>query len=130
MDYEVPHDLKYTPTHEWVRIKGDLAIVGITDYAQHQLGDIVYIEFPNIGTSFEKGKSAGEIESVKAIEDFFMPLSGKITEINEKIVDNPELVNKSPYKDGWMLKVKITKFAEVNQLLSVEAYKELIEKED
>lgn len=130
MDYKVPRDIKYTPTHEWVKIEGDLAISGITDYAQHQLGDIVYVEFPDIGTSFEKGTSAGEIESVKAVEDFFMPLSGKIIEVNEKIVNNPELLNKSPYEDGWMLKVKITKPKEINQLLSVETYKELIEKED
>jgi len=130
MDYEFPDNLKYTKTHEWLRIEDNTATVGITDFAQHQLGDIVYIEFPEIGVILEKQNSAGEIESVKAVSELSMPLSGKIIEVNSNLVDNPELVNSSPYGSGWMLKLEYTNELEINDLLSVEDYKRIAEEEN
>ena len=129
MDYEFPDNLKYTKTHEWVRIEDKTATVGITDFAQHQLGDIVYIELPEIGVILEKQNSAGEIESVKAVSELSMPLSGKIIEVNSNLVDNPELVNSSPYGSGWMLKLEYTNELEISDLLSVEDYKRIAEEE-
>jgi glycine cleavage system H protein len=104
--------------------------MGITDFAQHQLGDIVFVELPEIGATFERGDSIGEIESVKAVDEFFMPLSGEIIENNEKIKDNPELVNSSPYIDGWFVKIKINKFSEIKALLSTKQYEDLLLKEE
>ena len=130
MDYEFPNNLKYMNTHEWVRIEGKTATVGITDFAQHQLGDIVYIELPEKGASLEKQTSAGEIESVKAVGELLMPLSGKIIDVNSNLVDNPELVNSSPYASGWMLKLEYTNELEINDLLSVEDYKRIAEEEN
>ncbi len=130
MDYEFPDNLKYTKTHEWLRIEDNTATVGITDFAQHQLGDIVYIELPEIGVILEKQNSAGEIESVKAVSELSMPLSGKIIEVNSNLVDNPELVNSSPYGSGWMLKLEYTNELEINDLLSVEDYKRIAEEEN
>ena len=104
MDYEFPDNLKYTKTHEWLRIEDNTATVGITDFAQRQLGDIVYIELPEKGAILEKQSIVGEIESVKAVGELLMPLSGKIIEVNSNLVDNPELVNSSPYGPGWILK--------------------------
>ncbi len=130
MDYKFPDNLKYTSTHEWVKIDDEEAIVGITDYAQYQLGDIVFVELPDIGMVFEKGSNAGEIESVKAVGDFIMPLSGEVIEINENLADAPELVNASPYGEGWMIKIKINHDDEFKDLLNVEQYKKLVEKED
>ena len=130
MDYKFPNDIKYTSTHEWIKIEDNIGTVGITDYAQHQLGDIVFIELPDVGMIFEKGSNAAEIESVKAVGDLLMPLSGEIIEINEKLTNNPELVNKSPFEEGWIMKIKINHNDEIGDLLSVEQYKELIEKED
>jgi len=130
MDYELPENLKYTKTHEWVRIEDNTASLGITDYAQHQLGDIVYIELPEKGVNLERQSTAGEIESVKAVGELLMPLSGKIIEINNNLVDNPELVNSSPYGSGWMLKLEYTNELEINDLLSVEDYKRITEEEN
>ncbi|MBY9015284.1 MAG: glycine cleavage system protein GcvH [Candidatus Lokiarchaeota archaeon] len=130
MDYEFPDNLKYTKTHEWVRIEDKTATVGITDYAQHQLGDIVYIELPEKGANLERQKSAGEIESVKAVGELLIPLSGKIIEINSTLVDNPEVVNSSPYGSGWMLKLEYKNELEINDLLSVEDYKRIVEEEN
>lgn len=130
MDYEFPDNLKYTKTHEWLRIEDNTATVGITDFAQHQLGDIVYIELPEIGVILEKQNSAGEIESVKAVSELSMPLSGKIIEVNSNLVDNPELVNSSPYGSGWMLKLEYTNELEINDLLSGEDYKRIAEEEN
>ena len=130
MDYTIPADLKYTSTHEWVRISDKIAIIGITDYAQHQLGDIVFVELPEVGHIFEKESIAGEIESVKAVGEFIMPISGEIVEINESISNEPELVNKSPYEEGWLIKVHIDHFDEVDELLTADKYQELIEKEE
>jgi glycine cleavage system H protein len=127
MDYEFPDDLKYTSTHEWIRIEDFIAIVGITDYAQHQLGDIVFVELPEVGMVFEKGSNAVEIESVKAVGDLIMPLSGEIIAINEKLADNPELINTSPFGDGWMIKIKYSHLSEKDELLSAENYKQIIQ---
>lgn len=129
MEYEFPDDLKYMKTHEWVRIEGDIATIGITDYAQHQLGDIVYVELPEIGRTLEKESSAGEIESVKAVGEILMPLSGEIVEINAIIIESPESINSSPYGAGWMMKIKVSNSSEINELLSVEDYKKIIEEE-
>jgi glycine cleavage system H protein len=129
MEYEFPDDLKYMKTHEWVRIEGDTATIGITDYAQHQLGDIVYVELPEIGRTLEKESSAGEIESVKAVGEILMPLSGEIVEINDIIIESPESINSSPYGAGWMMKIKVSNSSEINELLSVEDYKKIVEEE-
>jgi glycine cleavage system H protein len=130
VEYKIPSELNYAPTHEWVKLNNKIATVGITDYAQHQLGDIVFVELPEVGHIFEKDSIACEIESVKAVGEFYMPLSGEIVEINENIADNPELVNQSPYDEGWILKINITHSEELYDLLSAEDYKELIEKEE
>jgi glycine cleavage system H protein len=130
MDYKILDNLKYTSTHEWVKIEGKIAVAGISDYAQHQLGDIVYIEFPNVGDILKKGSTAGEIESVKAVGEFIMPLTGTITEINELLSENPETVNQSPYDKGWLVKIKISNIKEESELVSANDYKKLIESED
>ena len=130
MDYELPDSLKYTSTHEWIRIENSDATVGITDYAQHHLGDIVFVELPEVGMVFEKGSNVAEIESVKAVGDLLMPLSGEIIEINQNLVDNPELVNSSPFSEGWMIKIKYSHASEVNELLTTNNYKQLIQKEE
>ena len=129
MNYEFPDILKFTKTHEWVRIEDKIATVGITDFAQHQLGDIVYIELPEKGVNLEKQSSAGEIESVKAVGEVLMPLSGKIIDINSTLADSPELVNTSPYDSGWILKIEYTDKLEINDLLLVEDYKRIVEAE-
>ncbi|MFW9940880.1 MAG: glycine cleavage system protein GcvH [Candidatus Thorarchaeota archaeon] len=130
MSYEFPSELKYTTTHEWVDLHDNVATVGITDYAQHQLGDIVFVELPTAGIVLEKESNAGEIESVKAVGDLLMPLSGEIIEVNEKLAENPELVNSSPFMDGWMIKIKISHPNEIDELISVEQYKELVKSEE
>jgi glycine cleavage system H protein len=130
MDYEFPNNLKFTKTHEWVRIEDKIATIGITDFAQHQLGDIVYIELPEKGANLERQSSAGEIESVKAVGELLMPLSGKIIKVNSNLVDNPELVNSSPYGSGWILKLEYTNKLEIDDLLSVEDYKRIAEEEN
>jgi len=130
MSYEFPSKLMYTTSHEWVRIENSLATVGITDYAQRQLGDVVFVELPDIGMVFEKESHAGEIESVKAVGDLLMPLSGEVKEINEQLAVNPELVNNSPYNGGWMMKIIISHPNEIDELISVEQYKELVKSEE
>jgi len=130
MSYEFPSELMYTTTHEWVRIENNFATVGLTDYAQHQLGDVVFVELPDIGMVLEKESNAGEIESVKAVGDLIMPLSGEVMEINEQLDGSPELVNSSPYDGGWMMKIKISHPNEIDELISVEKYKELVKSEE
>ena len=130
MDNEFPYNLKYTKTHEWIRIEGKTAIVGITDFAQHQLGDIVYIELPEKGVNLERQSSVGEIESVKAVGELLMPLSGKIIEVNDTLAENPELVNSSSYGSGWIFKLEYTNELEIHDLLSVEEYKRIAEEEN
>ena len=121
-----PDNLKYTTEHEWIRIEGKFGWIGITDYAQSELGDVVFVEIPAAGSKIEKGKSFGTIEAVKAVSDLFAPVTGEIAEVNADVKDHPEIVNKDPYGNGWMVKISITNPAEVNALLDVQAYKSLI----
>ena len=125
---EFPNNLKYTTDHEWIRVEDRIGWVGITDYAQSELGDIVYIEIPALGTKIEQGKSFGTIEAVKAVSDLLAPVSGEIKEINTDLKDHPEVVNKDPYRAGWMVKVSITDLDQLNTHLDAQAYKSLIGK--
>jgi glycine cleavage system H protein len=122
----VPANLKYTKDHEWVRINGNEAVVGITDFAQHELGDIVFIEIETVGEKLGHGDVFGTVEAVKTVSDLFMPLSGTVTEKNEALDTSAELVNSDPYGQGWMIKVEIDDPSEVEDLLDAEAYKKLI----
>jgi len=122
----IPSNLKYTKDHEWVLVEGDIATVGITDFAQSELGDIVYVEIETVGENVSQEEVFGSIEAVKTVSDLFMPLTGEILEFNEKLDTNPELVNSDPYGDGWMVKVKISNNDEISQLLSDEAYGNLV----
>jgi glycine cleavage system H protein len=121
-----PAELKYTKDHEWIRIEGDIATVGITDFAQGELGDIVYVEIETVGETVAREEVFGTVEAVKTVSDLFMPLTGEVLELNAKLEGEPELVNKDPYGDGWMVKVKISDMSEVDGLLSADAYKTLI----
>ncbi|HYX09305.1 MAG TPA: glycine cleavage system protein GcvH [Bacteroidales bacterium] len=122
----VPENLLYTKDHEWIRVDGNNAVVGVTDYAQGELGDIVFIEIETEGESLEKEEVFGTIEAVKTVSDLFMPVSGKVTEVNGKLEDQPEQVNKDPYGDGWMVKIAIDNQDELKDLLTPDKYKELI----
>jgi len=121
-----PTDRRYTKEHEWVRVENDLSVVGVTDYAQDQLGDIVYLDLPSPGTQVKQLDKLGEIESVKAVSDLYSPVSGEVTEVNQEVIDKPELVNQSPYQEGWLVRVRLADPAEVDKLLSAEQYDELI----
>jgi len=122
-----PEDLKYTKEHEWIRMNDDgIATVGITDFAQGELGDIVYVEVETQGQTIEKDELFGTIEAVKTVSDLYMPVSGEVIEFNETLEDDPELVNSSPYDEGWMIKIKLSNMDEVNELLTLSEYKELI----
>jgi glycine cleavage system H protein len=121
-----PADRRYTKEHEWVRVEDDLGTIGITDYAQDQLGDIVYVDLPSPGTPVKQLEKLGEIESVKAVSDLYSPVSGEVAEVNQEVNDRPEVVNQSPYEDGWLLRVRLADPAEVESLLSAEQYDELI----
>ena len=122
----LPEDLKYTKDHEWVRIEGDVATVGITDFAQGELGDIVYVEVETVDETLDREEVFGTVEAVKTVSDLFLPLSGEIIEFNEALEDEPEKVNADPYGDGWMIKLKISDSSEIDDLLSADDYKELI----
>ncbi|MHA3789062.1 glycine cleavage system protein GcvH [Flavobacterium hauense] len=122
----IPADLKYTKDHEWVKIEGDVATVGITDFAQKELGDIVYVEVETLDQTLDKDEVFGTVEAVKTVSDLFLPLSGEIIEFNDSLETTPEKVNSDPYGDGWMVKVKISDASEVDGLLSSDQYKELI----
>jgi len=122
----IPQDLKYTKDHEWVRVEGDTAVIGITDFAQKELGDIVFVEIETEGETLNKEEVFGSIEAVKTVSDLFMPISGEITTFNDALEASPETVNSDPYGDGWMVKVKIADIAELDELLSAEAYADLI----
>lgn len=122
----VPENLKYTKDHEWIRVEGDVAVIGVTDYAQSQLGDIVYVEIETEGDELDKEEVFGTIEAVKTVSDMFMPIAGEVEEVNAALEDAPDAVNKDPYGDGWMIKVKIADESQLEELLSAEAYKELI----
>ncbi len=119
----VPSNLKYTKDHEWIKVDGDVATVGVTDFAQSQLGDIVFIEIETVGETLAKEEVFGTIEAVKTVSDMFMPVSGEVLEVNPKISEQPDVVNKDPYGNGWMIKVKIANPAELNELLSPDQYK-------
>lgn len=123
---EFPSNVKYTKEHEWIRVEGDEAYVGITDYAQEQLGDIVFVDITAEGETLEKDEVFGTIEVVKTISDLFIPVAGEILEQNEALADNPELVNKDPYGEGWLIKIKPNDVSDVNDLLDAEAYKALV----
>lgn len=121
-----PAELKYTKDHEWVRVEGDVAYIGITDYAQGELGEIVYVDITTEGETIGKEDVFGTIEAVKTVSDLFMPVSGEVVEINSALEDKPELVNESPYNDGWLVKIKPTNTAELDELLSAADYQQLI----
>jgi len=123
----VLEDLLYTESHEWVRVNGDIATIGITDFAQHELGDIVFVELPEVGTKVSSGEPCGSIEAVKAVEDLFSPLSGKIEEKNSDLEDSPDLMNKSPYEDGWMIKIRLSNPDELENLLSAVEYSKILD---
>jgi len=122
----IPDTLRYTKDHEWIRVEGDYGVVGITDYAQSELGDIVFVELPQVGSSFSQGQSLGTIEAVKAVSDLFLPASGEIVEVNGNLGNAPELINKDPYGDGWMVKIRIKDHAEIDTLHDAKAYRSLI----
>ena len=121
-----PENLQYTKDHEWVRIEGSTGWLGVTDFAQSELGDVVFVELPAIGSVLEQGKSFGTIEAVKAVSDLYAPVSGVVLDVNKEVQDSPEVVNKEPYERGWMLKIKIENPAEVSHLLDAAAYKKLV----
>ncbi|MGK2907331.1 MAG: glycine cleavage system protein GcvH [Desulfuromonadales bacterium] len=126
---EFPEELKYTEEHEWVMVEEELAVIGITDFAQDALGDVVFVELPEVGTVLEAGKAFGVVESVKAVSDIYAPVSGVVEEINDDLVDAPEIINTSPYEDGWMIKIRMTDVADADALMDAEAYQALIAEE-
>ena len=121
-----PNNLLYTNEHEWIRVDGNEAFVGITDYAQSELGDIVFVELRNIDDEFKKNDVFGTIEAVKTLADLFLPVSGKVVEVNEKIENEPELINSDPYNDGWLVKISVSNADELTEILTPEDYKKLI----
>ena len=121
-----PSTLRYTKDHEWVRLDGDHAVIGITDFAQGELGDIVYVEVETIGETLDKETVFGTVEAVKTVSDLFMPVSGEVLELNPDLSSQPEVVNKDPYEKGWMITVRLTNLSEVDELLKAEAYKSLV----
>ena len=119
----IPSDLKYAKSHEWVRVSGDTGVVGITDHAQHELTDVVFVELPAVGRQVKAGEACAVVESVKTASDIYSPVSGQIVEVNKAAVDNPALVNTEPYGGGWFYKIQLSNLAELNNLLSPESYK-------
>jgi len=124
---KVLDNLKYTAEHEWLRVDGEDAYIGVTDFAQHELGDIVFVEVETVGEVLEKGETFGTIEAVKTVSDMYMPISGEVVEFNDALVENPELINKDPFGEGWVIKMRILKANQLDSLLSAEAYKKLTE---
>jgi len=123
---KVPKDLRYTKEHEWVRLKGDEAEVGITDFAQGELGDVVFVELPSVGTRLAQMKSFGTIDAVKTVSDLFAPVTGEVTAVNTDLKDNPALINQSPYEKGWMIRIRMSNPAEAEALLSAEGYEKAL----
>jgi glycine cleavage system H protein len=123
---KIPEDLRYTKDHEWVRVEGNVATVGVTDFAQSELGDIVFVEIETLDEELEKEEVFGSIEAVKTVSDLFMPIGGTVIEINENIESSPELVNSDPYGEGWMIKIEINEASDIENLLTAEAYSNLI----
>jgi glycine cleavage system H protein len=126
---EIPEELKYTDEHEWAKVEDELVVIGITDYAQDALGEIVYIELPSEGDEITKGDSFGGVESTKSVSDLYAPVSGEVIEVNESLLDSPETINEDPYGDGWLIKVRIHDSDEYDELMDSEQYSEFIEKE-
>ncbi len=126
---EFPQELKYSKEHEWIKVESNTVTIGITDYAQDSLGDVVYVELPQEGTAMVKGETFGVIESVKAVSDLYSPLSGNIIEVNDSIIDNPEVINEEPYGDAWMLKVELSSPEELDELLGSGDYQQYVEEE-
>src|SRR5690606_1537074 len=122
----IPSNLKYTKDHEWVKLEGDVATIGITDFAQSELGDIVYVEVETVDETLEADEIFGTVEAVKTVSDLFLPLSGEIVEFNTALEDEPEKINSDPYGDGWMIKLKISESSQIDALLTADAYKELV----
>ncbi|MDW7645976.1 MAG: glycine cleavage system protein GcvH [Desulfuromonadales bacterium] len=127
---EFPEELKYTEEHEWVLVEDTIITIGITDFAQDSLGDVVFVELPEVGAEVVAGKSFGVVESVKAVSDIYAPVSGEVVEINEELPDTPELINTSPYEDGWMIKVRINDPADLADLMDADAYQAFVEEEE
>jgi glycine cleavage system H protein len=125
----IPEDNRYAKTHEYAHTEGDVAVIGITDHAQKELGDVVAVELPQVGTQLDANEELGTIESVKAVSDLFAPVSGEVIEINEALTDRPELVNNDVYGDGWLIKIRMTDQTELDDLMSAEEYEEFLEKE-
>ena len=125
MSFKTPTDLQYTRSHEWIRIEGDTATVGITDYAQDALGDVVYVELPDVGASFEAGATFGAVESVKAASDLYLPVAGEVLEVNSALVEQPEILNSDPYGEGWMLRIRVA--PGVGALMSAGAYEKYVD---
>ncbi len=123
---DIPNELKYTKDHEWVRLEGDVATVGVTDFAQGELGDVVYVEVETLGETLDVEEVFGTIEAVKTVSDLFMPLAGEVLEVNENIEDEPEIVNEDAYGKGWMIKIKVSDVSKFDSLLSAEEYKVLV----
>jgi len=124
-----PEDNRYAKSHEYVHLEGTVATIGITDYAQKELGDVVFVELPQVGSVLDAGDELGSIESVKAVSELFSPMTGEVVEINEALADNPALVNTDPYGDGWMIRMRVSDATEVDELMTAEEYDEYIEKE-
>lgn len=125
----VPSDLKYTKDHEWVRVKGNSAVVGITDHAQKQLGDVVYVELPKVGATFAAEDPFGSLESVKAVSEAFSPLAGKVVKVNEELAESPELINEEPYGDGWLIELEISDSKQLAGLMDAAAYSDYVKEE-
>jgi glycine cleavage system H protein len=125
----VPDDLKYTREHEWARVKGTRVTVGITDFAQDQLGDVVFVELPSVGDEVKKGEAFGVVESTKAVSDLFAPVSGKVVEVNDPLVDAPETINEEPYEDGWLVVIEASDAKELGELLDGAAYRKFVDEE-
>ncbi len=126
----IPEGLKYTKEHEWIQVDGEVGIVGITDYAQNELSDIVFVELPEVGQKVAKGERVATLEAVKTVADVYSPVTGEVIEVNERLADEPDLINRDPYGDGWIVKIKIKNLDELNDLLSAEEYEKLVEEEE
>jgi glycine cleavage system H protein len=126
---EYPQGLKYSREHEWVKVEGSTALIGITDFAQDELGDVVYVELPDIGAELEANNTFGVVESVKAVSDLYAPVSGTVTEVNDQLNDEPETVNSAPFEDGWMLRIEMSDPSEMDSLLGADEYKAFVEEE-
>ena len=124
-----PEDNRYARSHEYVHVEGDIGTIGITEYAQKELGDVVFVELPQVGSQLEMGDELGSIESVKAVSELFAPVGGEVIEVNEALADKPELVNTDPWGDGWMIRIKLADATEVDELMSAEEYEEFVQKE-